>query len=75
LPPLATIEEPPPGMLWTREQLRELQAICIHIEGYGTCSATLMALERERTAHYLYAPGPPCRTAFQEVTRLLYQNQ
>jgi uncharacterized protein with NRDE domain len=71
LPPLQAVEEPPPGSLLTREQLRELQAVCIHTEGYGTCSATLLALAGERVAHYLFAPGPPCRTAFQDVTRLL----
>lgn len=72
LPPLDAVEEPPPGSPWTREQLRALQAVCIHTEGYGTCSATLVAIDGQGVAHYLFAPGPPCRTTFQDVTGLLY---
>ncbi len=71
LPPLEAIEPPPPGSLLTREQLRAFGAICIHYEGYGTRSATLVAIDRQGVARYLFAPGPPCRTAFEDVTPLL----
>lgn len=54
-----------------RELLRELQALCIHTPVYGTKSATLLALEPGRVAHYLFADGPPCTTPFAEVTALL----
>lgn len=71
LPPLQAIEQPPPGSLRTREQLRALQAICIHTDGYGTRSAALIAIDRQGGVRYLFAPGPPCRTPFQEITHLL----
>jgi uncharacterized protein with NRDE domain len=71
LPPIEEIPAPPASSIFTREQLQRLQAICIHAEVYGTCSATLMALKGSAVAHYLYAPGPPCQSPFQEVTPLL----
>jgi uncharacterized protein with NRDE domain len=71
-PPLEAIEPPPAGSFFTREQLWAIQALCIHTEVYGTCSAAIVALERGRVAHYDYAPGPPCRTAFEDAVGLLY---
>lgn len=56
---------------FTRELTRELHAICIHTPRYGTRSATLIALAPGRVAHYLHAPGPPCRADLTEVTGLL----
>jgi hypothetical protein len=51
--------------------LQRLQALCIHTPTYGTRSATVLALEPGRVAHYLYADGAPCRTPFVEVGGLL----
>jgi uncharacterized protein with NRDE domain len=68
---LERIPEPPPGGSFSHELLRELQALCIHTPVYGTKSATLLALEPGRVAHYLFADGPPCTTPFVEVTELL----
>lgn len=65
------LPDPPPGARFDRALLRELQALCIHTPIYGTRSATLLALEPGRVAHYLFAEGPPCRTPFVEVTPLL----
>lgn len=53
-----------------RELLRELQALCIHTPIYGTKSATVLALEPGRVAHYLFADGPPCTTPFADVSAL-----
>ena len=42
--------------------------LCLHLDGYGTCSSTLLAYaHRERRYAYYFAPGPPCRTAYKEV--------
>jgi len=71
LPPIESLPEPPEHSIFTRSQLQKLQAVCIHGNDYGTCSATIIALSKENVAHYLFAPGPPCRTPFEEVTQLL----
>lgn len=72
LPPLQEISPPPPGSLIPRALARQLEALCIHTPLYGTRSSTILALEEGRVAHYLYAAGPPCRTAFEEVSGLLF---
>lgn len=68
-PPLERIPAPPPGSRFDRALLRELQALCIHTPVYGTRSATLLALEPGRLAHYLFADGPPCTTPFRDLAR------
>lgn len=71
LPPAERVPRPPPGSPMTPELAHQLQALCIHTPVYGTRSSTLMALEPGRVAHYLFAPGAPCRTPFTDVTGLL----
>lgn len=71
-PPLETLPEPPAHSIFTRSWLHHLQAVCIHGNDYGTCSATLIALSKNSVVHYLFAPGPPCRTPFEDVTKLLH---
>ncbi len=71
LPPVDSIEEPPPGSRFTRELAHRLQAICIHTPSYGTRSATIVALRPGGVAHYLFADGPPCEAEFQDLTRLV----
>ncbi|AGB37408.1 NRDE family protein [Natronococcus occultus] len=40
--------------------------VCVHGDGYGTKSSSLIALgDRPR---YAFAPGPPCETAYEPVT-------
>jgi len=41
--------------------------VCIHRNGYGTRSSSLIALGPE-TARYAFAPGPPCRTSYDDVS-------
>ncbi len=66
------LEELPPPPAWMdRATQQKLQAICVHTPVYGTRSATLAALEAGKVAHYEFAPGPPCTTAFGDVTALL----
>jgi uncharacterized protein with NRDE domain len=40
-------------------------ALCLHLENYGTRSSSLIFMRSDSTevAHY-FAPGPPCRTAY-----------
>jgi hypothetical protein len=47
--------------------LKALQALCVHAGIYGTVSSTVLALGPGRVERYLFAPGPPCRTAFSAV--------
>lgn len=43
--------------------------LCIHLDGYGTCSSTLLAYSsRQRRFIYHFAPGAPCQTDYSEVS-------
>lgn len=50
---------------------RELTAICIHSEHYGTRSASLIALDPGRVVAYLACDGPPGETPFTDRSSLL----
>jgi uncharacterized protein with NRDE domain len=39
--------------------------VCVHGDGYGTRSSSLIALGS--TFRYAFAPGPPCETAYEPV--------
>ena len=41
--------------------------VCIHRDGFGTRSSSLIRLGTG-TVEYRYADGPPCETAFEQVT-------
>lgn len=71
LPPESAVPEPGPGSRLSRETLRAFQALCVHTPIYGTGSATLLAIGDGAVRDYRFAPGPPCVTAFESVTRLL----
>ncbi len=47
---------------------KELTATCIHTETYGTRSASIIAFGERIT--YLHADGPPCTTAFRDISEL-----
>ncbi|MFB6109027.1 MAG: NRDE family protein [Haloplanus sp.] len=40
--------------------------VCVHEDGYGTRSSSLISLGADG-ARYLFAPGPPCETAYDLV--------
>jgi len=43
-------------------------SVCIHLDGYGTCSSTLLAYSQvEQRFHYTFAPGSPCRNTYSDV--------
>jgi uncharacterized protein with NRDE domain len=46
---------------------RAVRATCIHGPGYGTRSASLVALAAGRVVRYLHAEGPPCQAPFHPV--------
>lgn len=41
--------------------------VCVHRNGYGTRSASLVSLGDDGTATYRFADGPPCETPFRIV--------
>ena len=45
---------------------------CIHADGYGTRSSTLLQLGAPGTAAFWFADGPPCRTPYEDFTPLLH---
>ncbi len=47
-------------------------AFCVHGERGGTVSSTMLLLADDPArSQYLYAPGPPCVTAYKDYTHLL----
>jgi uncharacterized protein with NRDE domain len=67
-------EAPPTAAVW-REQAASVlgdheYGVCVHGDGFGTRSASLVELGGETTAgvgSYWFADGPPCRTGFERV--------
>ena len=59
----------PPG---SPERPPEIRAACVHTDGYGTRSSTLVRVPRSVSARpeVRVAPGPPCTTAFVDGTAL-----
>lgn len=44
------------------------RGMCLHLDGYGTCSSTVLAYASDTNAYrYHFAPGPPCITPYKEV--------
>jgi len=43
-------------------------SVCLHLDGYGTCSSTMLAYSgHEHRYAYSFASGSPCRSAYHEV--------
>ena len=75
LPELSAVPPPGPESPFPHELLRQLQALCIHTESYGTRSAAIVAVRPERTvAAYDVANGRPCTTPWQDVRALLSED-
>ena len=75
---------PWPDWNTARSELRELMAdhasgrpagqqLCRHGEVAGTVSSSLVAVGADglRGAHFLFAPGPPCTSPYQDLSRVL----
>jgi len=45
-----------------------IDTLCVHRGGYGTRSSSIVALSARGAARYWHAAGPPCRTAFAELS-------
>ncbi|MEF8773198.1 MAG: NRDE family protein [Halobacteriales archaeon] len=41
--------------------------VCVHGDGFGTRSSSLVTLYADGTADFAFAPGPPCETAHEPV--------
>jgi uncharacterized protein with NRDE domain len=53
-----------------RDASNSLENPCVHSGEYGTRSASVLAVGKERSA-WRYADGPPCETKFHDFSRLL----
>lgn len=43
-------------------------SLCLHADGYGTCSSTVLAYHTPlQRYHYQFAPGAPCQHAYKDV--------
>ncbi|MET0344140.1 MAG: NRDE family protein [Polyangiales bacterium] len=71
LPALDEIASPPPASEVSRERLRQLAALCVRTESYGTRTSTVVAIGPEGTRYFGYADGPPDRTPFVDI-RAMY---
>ncbi len=60
-------ELPPPDPWIPAAWSDPLQALCVHLPGYQTVSAAVIALGEGSVAHYRHAQGPPCVTPFVEL--------
>lgn len=72
LPDLSAVPPPGPASPFPHELLRQLQALCIHTETYGTRSSSIVAVRADHTvAAYDVANSRPCTTPWQDVRALL----
>jgi len=65
---------PPTAAAWRERAATVLgdheYGVCIHGDGFGTRSASLIEIERqsaESVGNYWFANGPPCRSRFKRV--------
>lgn len=68
-----SIDGTPPGApAWldaAAERLRDHEFdVCVHEDGFGTRSASLLAVDDAARVSYAFADGPPCETAFEQVS-------
>jgi uncharacterized protein with NRDE domain len=70
-PSLRDLARAPSGSRHPRLLRRQLDALCVHAGVYGTCSATLLALNSSGLGHYQYAAGAPCEASFEDYSHLL----
>lgn len=44
-----------------------IDTLCVHRPGYGTRSASILAMDARGRVRWWHSAGPPCRTAFAEL--------
>jgi uncharacterized protein with NRDE domain len=66
-----TLPSPPADSGVSIDFVRALSPMCIHTPLYGTHSASVVALDAGRVAHYEFANGPSCENPFVDVMPLL----
>lgn len=66
--PKARPMDVPADLPFDHQELHRLQALCVHTDHYGTRSSTVVALQVNRVAHYLYAPSSPCSADLVDAT-------
>ena len=67
----------PPGLADqdTPYQPDTRNSLCLHLDGYGTCSSSLLAYQTHtQSYHYLFAPGAPCEHSYETVSLPLKEN-
>jgi uncharacterized protein with NRDE domain len=45
---------------------RPTDQLCIHMDGYGTRSSSVVWIDRDGTPRFLHADGPPCENEFRD---------
>ena len=70
-PPLSKIPKPPSHSVMPRLLIQQLEALCVKVPGYGTCSSTIFGMGKSQLTHYLFSPGSPRQTPFEDFTHLL----
>jgi uncharacterized protein with NRDE domain len=45
-----------------------IDTLCVHRDGYGTRSSSIVAVTAAGTMRYWHAAGPPCRSAYEELS-------
>jgi uncharacterized protein with NRDE domain len=45
-----------------------VDTLCVHLPGYGTRSSSIVAITAAGNMRYWHAAGPPCRTAYAELS-------
>ncbi len=74
LPPLESVPYPSEGSQYPHELFQELQALRVALPGYGTRSATIVALQPSKVAHYLFTNNAPDQSSLEDITSLLYSS-
>jgi uncharacterized protein with NRDE domain len=70
-PALDALPDPGPASRFSRAQVRELSALCIHTPLYGTRSAAIAHLVPGGVAAFRWASGPPCQAPLVDATELV----
>jgi uncharacterized protein with NRDE domain len=67
-----TTPDDPPSLADWREEAKDVLrnhdiGACVHGDGYGTRSSSIVTLFADGTGSYEFADGPPCETPYEDV--------